>query len=189
MFPTLHGLLSPFGDFWRRDSIDTPHFGSVDFNWGLVVAYSREGGHKSMNKRDIVELLHQQKFRLTREREALLDLFVRTDKMYTPAQWHEVAQRENVRIGLTTVYRLLEVLTKVGLASPFLVEGNIYYAFCEEHHHHHFVCLQCHSVEDLYECPSIPAAPRGCRIEHHKVDLFGTCERCQHNSQRGAKHQ
>ncbi|WP_026974968.1 Fur family transcriptional regulator [Alicyclobacillus contaminans] len=132
-----------------------------------------------MDKQTIVKLLHQQNFRLTREREALLDLFVQSDKMYTPAQWHALAQQANVQIGLTTVYRLLEVLTKVGLATPFLVEGSIYYAFCEGHHHHHFVCLQCHAVEDLYECPNIPSPPQGCRIEQHKLDLFGTCEQCQ----------
>jgi Fur family transcriptional regulator, zinc uptake regulator len=131
-----------------------------------------------VNKQDIVALLHQQNFRMTREREALLDLFVRTEKMYTPLEWHQAARNENLRIGLTTVYRLLEVLTKVGLASPFLVDGSIYYTFCAGSHHHHFVCLQCHKVKDLFECPSFPSVPDGCRVEHHKVDLFGVCSHC-----------
>lgn len=135
-----------------------------------------------MDKQEILSLLHKQNFRLTREREALLDLFVRTEKMFTPAEWHEVAQQENVRIGLTTVYRLLEVLTKVGLASPFLLDGNIYYTFCTGHHHHHFVCLRCHTVEDLFECPAFQGVPEGYQVEHHKVDLFGICPFCRGES-------
>jgi Fe2+ or Zn2+ uptake regulation protein len=135
-------------------------------------------GESFVNKQDIVALLHQQNFRMTREREALLDLFVRTEKMYTPLEWHQAARNENLRIGLTTVYRLLEVLTKVGLASPFLVDGSIYYTFCAGNHHHHFVCLQCHKVQDLFECPAFQNVPAGCRVEHHKVDLFGLCSHC-----------
>jgi Fur family zinc uptake transcriptional regulator len=136
-----------------------------------------------MEKRDIVQLLHRQNFRLTREREALLELLMRTEKMFTAAEWHALAQQQHVRVGLTTVYRLLEVLTKVGLATPFLVEGSVYYAFCAGQHHHHFVCLACHHVEDLYECPVFHHLPKGCQVHHHKVDLFGICPACQEQSE------
>jgi Fur family zinc uptake transcriptional regulator len=132
-----------------------------------------------MNIQDMMALLHQQNFRLTRERAALLDLFVRTGKVLTPAQLHEAAQAAQVHVGLTTVYRLLEVLTKVGLASPLLVEGVICYTYCPCDHHHHFVCLNCHQVQDLYECPEFPTLPTGCEVNHHKIDLFGTCAQCQ----------
>ena len=132
-----------------------------------------------MDQQSIVELLHEQKFRLTQERQALLELFVSTEKMYTPAEWHEVARNHGVRVGLTTVYRLLEVVTKVGLASPFLMDGNIYYTFCSGNHHHHFICLDCHKVLDLYECPAFESVPEGCTVTDHRVDLFGTCARCQ----------
>ncbi|MCL6593465.1 MAG: transcriptional repressor [Alicyclobacillus sp.] len=132
-----------------------------------------------MDKSHMVRLLHQQNFRLTREREALLDLLVRTDKMFTPAQWHEMARQAHVRVGLTTVYRLLEILTKVGLASPFLVDGSVYYAFCAGHHHHHFICLSCHRVQNLYECPAFPALPDGFEVKEHRLDLFGTCPACR----------
>ncbi|OFW81453.1 MAG: hypothetical protein A2201_07895 [Alicyclobacillus sp. RIFOXYA1_FULL_53_8] len=131
-----------------------------------------------MDKHSIVRALHEQNFRLTREREALLELFVNAKQMLTPAQLHELANRENIRIGLTTVYRLLEVLTKLGLASPFLVAGTIYYTFCTHEHHHHFVCLTCHNVKEIYECPNLSAVPQNCKVEYHKLDLFGVCQDC-----------
>jgi Fur family transcriptional regulator, zinc uptake regulator len=132
-----------------------------------------------MNKQEMLALLHEQNFRLTREREALLDLFVKIGKVLTPAQLHEAAQAAQVRVGLTTVYRLVEVLTKVGLASPLLIEGVVHYAYCPGNHHHHFVCLSCHHVQDIYECPQFISLPSGCTVDQHKMDLFGTCAACE----------
>jgi Fe2+ or Zn2+ uptake regulation protein len=131
-----------------------------------------------MDQSKIAQLLHEQHFRLTRERGALLKLFIQADKLMTPAELHAFAKTQDVQVGLTTVYRLLEVLTKVGLASPFLLEGTVYYTFCTGHHHHHFICLDCRRIENIYECPVPLEPPTGSRVEYHRVDLFGHCPRC-----------
>jgi Fur family zinc uptake transcriptional regulator len=133
----------------------------------------------NMDRQRLLDLLHQQRFRLTREREALLELFAGAGQMLTPGQLHELAQAAGTRVGLTTVYRLLEALTKVGAAVPFLVEGSIYYAFCSGEHHHHFVCLNCHSVHEIHECPSFCNLPGGFQVQSHRADLFGTCPMCK----------
>lgn len=131
-----------------------------------------------MDKLQIKDLLNAQKFRLTSEREVLLDLFASSSSMLTPGQLYELAQTKNLKIGLTTVYRLLEVLTKVGVATPFLVDGDIFYAFCGCDHHHHFVCLSCHHVLDLAgKCPSFEI-PKNYQVSNHRADLFGTCSNC-----------
>lgn len=135
------------------------------------------------NDSQIKVLLNEQKFRLTNERQLLLELFSASTRMLTPAQLHELALEHDVKIGLTTVYRLLEVLTKTGLATPFLIEGVIYYAFCGCDHHHHLVCLSCHQVMDMHEsCPSIDI-PKDFQVDHHRLDLFGTCLNCQKSSE------
>lgn len=132
-----------------------------------------------MNKVQIKDLLNEQKFRLTNERESLLDLFASSSCMLTPGQLYESAQKQHVKIGLTTVYRLLEVLTKLGVATPFLIDGAIYYAFCGNKHHHHFVCLSCHRVVDLLDkCPSFEV-PKDFLVSNHRADAFGTCPNCQ----------
>lgn len=134
------------------------------------------------NETQIKALLHEQKFRLTSERQSLLDLFSNSSSMLTPAQLHELALEQGVKIGLTTVYRLLEVLTKTGLATPFLIDGVIYYAFCGCDHHHHLVCLSCHQVMDMHEsCPSIEV-PEDFQVDHHRLDLFGKCLSCQNST-------
>lgn len=118
----------------------------------------------------------------------LLDLFSQSAEMLTPGELHELAREHDVKVGLTTVYRLLEVLTKVGVATPFLVDGNIYYSFCDEEHHHHFVCLSCHKVLDIHsECPSFQVPPE-FTVSSHRADLFGTCPDCQQVTQNGHYH-
>ena len=132
-----------------------------------------------LDKSQIKDMLNEQKFRLTSEREILLDLFASSSCMLTPGQLYELAKKNNIKIGLTTVYRLLEVLTKVGATTPFLVDGNIYYAFCDRKHHHHFVCLSCHRVLDLLgKCPSFEV-PKDFEVSNHRADVFGTCPNCQ----------
>lgn len=124
---------------------------------------------------NIRSLLHEQNYRLTQERKALLGLFSHANKARTPIQLHQAALGAGVGIGLTTVYRMLEVLTKIGLVSPFLLDGAVYYTYCTHSHHHHFICLDCHRVNDLFDCQQELSTPDGCVVEYHKLDLFGTC--------------
>lgn len=141
-----------------------------------------------MDKSQIKELLNDQKFRLTSERESLLDVFASSSSMLTPSQLYELAENHNIKIGLTTVYRLLEVLTKVGVATPFLLDGSIFYAFCGCEHHHHFVCLSCHRVMDIHDCCPSFKVPENFRVSSHRSDLFGTCSNCQTENEMGYSH-
>lgn len=132
-----------------------------------------------INESKIKEMLHDQKFRLTSERQVLLELFSNSSRMLTPSQLYDLAKEHKMKIGLTTVYRLLEVLTKTGMATPFFIEGSIYYAFCGCEHHHHFVCLSCHRVYDQHEtCPKFDV-PEQFQVDSHRLDLFGRCADCQ----------
>lgn len=124
--------------------------------------------------------LNENQFRLTQEREAALLAFMESGKMFTPAQLHETVKENYNTVGLTTVYRLLEVLTKLGLATPFLIQGEIFYTFCSEQHHHHFVCLACHRVRDIYECSAVPQhADDLGTVDYHRMDLYGHCLNCK----------
>ncbi len=141
-----------------------------------------------MDKSQIKGLLNEQRFRLTTERELLLDLFASSSSMLTPSQLYELAGQRNINIGLTTVYRLLEVLTKIGVATPFLVEGTIFYSFCGCEHHHHFVCISCHRVLNIHgDCPSFNV-PEDFHVSSHRSDLFGTCPNCRPDTEMGCRH-
>lgn len=124
--------------------------------------------------------LHEHKFRLTHEREAVLTAFMKSDRLFSPAELHRCVKDQYTAVGLTTVYRLLEVLTKLELATPFLMNNEILYAFCPEQHHHHFVCLACRRVKDLYDCTATPATHADIgTVKYHRIDLFGCCKGCE----------
>jgi len=116
---------------------------------------------------------------MTPEREAVLETFINAEKMLTPSQLHQMVLQQTDYVGLTTVYRLLEVLTKLQLATPFLQDGEIFYTFCTGQHHHHFVCLECKRVQDVFECPTIQNVSQYGTISSHKLDLFGRCVNCE----------
>ena len=81
--------------------------------------------------------------------------------MLTLIQLHEAVLDTGMEIGLTTIYRMLEVLTKIGLALAFLLEGAVFYTYCIHSHHHHFIRLRCHR--------------KGCReVEARTHSSFGT---------------
>lgn len=124
--------------------------------------------------------LNESGFRISQEREAVLTTFMESGQMFTPAQLHESVKETYSTVGLTTVYRLLEVLTKLGLATPFLINGEVFYTFCSEQHHHHFVCLGCHRVKDIFECTAAPKhyADVGT-VDYHRLDLYGHCWNCE----------
>lgn len=125
-------------------------------------------------------MLHAHHFRLTQEREALLDTFIESGRMLTPGQLFDLQTVQPHQVGLTTVYRLLEVLTKLNLATPILIDGEIFYIFCSDQHHHHFVCLDCHRVQDLFTCPvSVDHPEHYGTVKYHRVDLYGRCARCE----------
>lgn len=98
--------------------------------------------------------------------------------MLTLIQLHEAVLDTGMEIGLTTIYRMLEVLTKIGLALAFLLEGAVFYTYCIHSHHHHFIRLRCHRVDDLYDCRQELTFPNGCVVDYHILDLFGTCVTC-----------
>lgn len=128
---------------------------------------------------ELAQRLRNEGFRLTKERDALLKLFGELHRIVTPAEMHELAKEHGVNIGLTTVYRLFEALTKIGAAVPFLMEGTIYYAYCDPQHHHHVICMTCHRLTEVRGCPTYDGLPANWDVYGHRVDWFGMCPNCK----------
>lgn len=132
-----------------------------------------------MSDDTVTDLLHRHQFRVTREREALLEVLRRTARLVTPKSLHDMVVDVDDSVGLTTVYRFLEALTAVGLAVSFLVDGETHFAFCSGPHHHHFICVRCKAVRDIPECPVLPSCSDYGTVLDHRVDLFGYCKSCE----------
>jgi Fe2+ or Zn2+ uptake regulation protein len=79
-----------------------------------------------------------------------------------------------------TVYRNLDFLVEKGMVCKhFSNEGEGLYELRQDHHHH-LVCNRCGTRYKLINCPVIEMkAPTGFEVDHHHLEFFGTCQKCQ----------
>ncbi|MDA8207563.1 MAG: Fur family transcriptional regulator [Actinomycetota bacterium] len=129
-------------------------------------------------KDEIRSRLHQAGQRFTPEREALVETLYDSHRAVTPQELYEAA-RTRAQVGLTTAYRILETLTRIGYCQVILLDGELRYSLCRPTHHHHLVCTECKRVEEFAACSLEGAAVGGFKSTSHRVEIFGICEACQ----------
>lgn len=90
------------------------------------------------------------------------------------------------KVGLSTVYRHLQVLTEQGLADAIhSPDGETTYRFCGDPtgHHHHVVCRICGRAQEvegkaIERLANQVAARHGYTDLDHTIEIFGTCNSC-----------
>ncbi len=103
------------------------------------------------------------------------------------------------RIGLTTIYRTLEILNKLGWVRKCdFGEGKARYEptenFSENNkHHHHIVCIQCNKVIDyvdfvkeetrlMQNTEKKIARKYNFIIKGHNIKFYGICKNCRNKN-------
>lgn len=153
------------------------------------------------------EYLRQQGLKITRQREAIADAFLRSSGHVSPEQLLAEARKVSPRVGPATVYRTLRRLEASGLASSrqFGPGQALYEVTAERAHHDHIICVRCgHIIEfksaEIERLQEREAHRHGFSLERHRHELYGLCEkargipggRCpfeesQHGGQGGAR--
>lgn len=122
--------------------------------------------------------------RNTRQRAAILETLARQDDFRSAQQIHEQMKSDGATVGLATVYRTLQALTRTGRLDVLVAgDGESLYRQCEASgHHHHLVCRECgRTVEFL--APKLEAAMSAIAGDHgftdldHTLEVFGLCEK------------
>jgi Fur family ferric uptake transcriptional regulator len=121
----------------------------------------------------------------TRQAEALNTVLADLPTFSSAQDIHAELRRRGDRIGLTTVYRHLQVLAEDGAVDAIRdPSGETLYRRCETStHHHHITCRSCgHSVEiegrAVENWADRVAAEAGFVDIDHTVEIFGLCPRC-----------
>ncbi|HEY2271869.1 MAG TPA: transcriptional repressor [Jatrophihabitantaceae bacterium] len=127
--------------------------------------------------------------RQTRQAAAIEDVLREADGFRTAQELHDELRHRGDRVGLTTVYRHLNLLVEHHLADVVnRGDGESQYRLCgsgagspvSSEHHHHVVCRECgRSVEvagpEVEEWAERVAAAAGYTDISHTVELFGLC--------------
>ncbi|KAB1911664.1 Fur family transcriptional regulator [Micromonospora sp. AMSO31t] len=123
--------------------------------------------------------------RNTRQRAEVLALLREVEGFHSAQQLHQMLVHRKARVGLTTVYRTLQMLVDTGeLDSTRLPGGEQLYRRCSQsRHHHHLVCRECGRTVEVAG-PAVErwadqvASQHGFTDVGHTLEVFGTCGTC-----------
>ena len=121
----------------------------------------------------------------TRQREEILNIFLNSTGHKSLAQIYAQVVKTDPKIGYTTVYRTLKLLTRLGLATQrkFGDKETRYEPASEGNHHDHLICLDCGKIvefenQTLEALQDKIAQHHQFKISHHRLELYGRCEEC-----------
>ena len=144
----------------------------------------RGGGPAHSAHRDALkEYLARRGLKWTRQREAILEIFLRIQGHFTAEEVHARVDRLDAKIGYSTVYRTLRLFVEANVASERHFRDGLTRYEVRRPHHDHLVCVQCGRIleferADIEALQEEVAAEHGFTLQSHRHELYGTCREC-----------
>ena len=132
---------------------------------------------------DFANKLHREGYRLTPQRQLILEAVRKAGGHLTPDQVYTRVHTRHPAISRATIYRTLDFLCEMRLAVAMQWVGQTYYEIAGEQPHHHLICRQCREIIDFH-WPSIDEAVLPDELSHWgKIDsrnvvVYGICNNC-----------
>jgi len=132
--------------------------------------------------------------RWTLPREAILDFLSRTSKHMSAKEIYATLYSMYPGIGLTTVYRTLDLLVRSGMINRLSFgDGQNRYEFRsgkKEEHHQHLICTKCGRIincSDLFteqlelikKAEDVLTKKYNFTVLDHNIEFYGLCEKCK----------
>lgn len=134
-------------------------------------------------------------YRMTQGREAILQVLSDSREHLSAEDIYLKVHAQYPQIGLTSVYRTLDVLSSLGSIHKFdFGEGRARYEMADGpsgkgQHHHHLVCTSCHKVINYTdfideEVKLLQLTEKGLekkyrfKILDHTIQFYGLCVDC-----------
>ncbi len=125
-----------------------------------------------------------QRRRHTRYRQQVRELLSGSEEFLSAQTVHTMLRSQGLPIGLTTVYRNLQALTKDGTVDVRRAStGEQIFRHCSPVQHHHLMCRHCSRAVEvtgpaLDQWATALAEVHGFTDINHSVEIFGTCGSC-----------
>ena len=133
--------------------------------------------------RTLASYLEEHKLKNTRQREAILEVFLQGTGHVTSDELFQRVREEHPNIGYTTVYRTMKLLCDAGLAAERHFDDGITRYEIAHEHHDHLVCTRCGKIIEfesqvIEDTQSQIADSHGFRVLRHRHELYGHCQDC-----------
>jgi Fur family ferric uptake transcriptional regulator len=133
-----------------------------------------------------IDYLQANKLKLTPHRELILETFLDNEGHRSVEDIYHTVKAIDPRIGYTTVYRMMKLMIRCGLAREIeLADGITRYEHLFNHEHHdHLICMECGNSIEFYN-PEIEALQDaasdqlGFKVLDHKLQIYGVCRDCR----------
>ena len=132
------------------------------------------------------EYLESKRLKHTPNRKLILEAFLKGEGHRSVEEIYRTVRTEDTRVGYTTVYRTMKLLTECGLAREIdLADGITRYEHLYNHtHHDHLICTGCgQSIEffnaEIENVQDSASARLGFKVLDHKLQIYGLCKDCR----------
>ncbi len=102
----------------------------------------------------------------------------------SPQEIYRCLFKKRKKVGLTSIYRFLEVFESMGMVFKIHNGSSFKYKLCElENHHHHIVCRNCGNIAELNFCDISDWSRKvsettGYQVIDHQLNFLGICKDC-----------
>lgn len=135
---------------------------------------------------EFAKFIEEKGLKSTTQRDEIVNAFFDSGGHVSIEELHHSVQKKNPKIGYTTVYRTLKLLTESGLAHErqFGDGQSRYEPVTAEEHHDHLICLKCGTIMEfenkkIEKLQDEVAKQHGFEVKNHKLELYGYCKKCR----------
>ncbi len=153
----------------------------------IVKSSSLSTEQKNHLKKVFFDYLKQNKLRFTNQRNYILEAVLNSEQHLDAETITNIVKKYDSSVGVATVYRTLRMMT----SAKFLVErffdgtrAQFEFVDLEDEHHDHIICTKCKKIveffnEDVETLQIKIAHDLQFKLQNHRMELFGICQRCQ----------
>lgn len=126
-----------------------------------------------------------QGYRMTKNRIALLELFLNEEHPLSAEEIQKKLKRKRVTADPSTIYRELDFLAQETVIQEVKLHSKKrFFELSFKSHHHHLVCLNCESIEEVEMDNELALLEKNIQrksnfqIQSHVLEFFGLCGGC-----------
>ncbi len=137
-----------------------------------------------MNNRLFKDMIKEKKVKLSLPRLLVYQELSNVLSPLSPSEIFQSLSKRKRRIGLTSIYRSLDLFESLGIVFKIVKGSTVKYKLCElEDHHHHIICKKCGEVVEFNICEISDWSRRirestGYEVTDHQLNFYGFCKAC-----------